>query len=509
MRGYHIIYIFIAILLAGCAKPDLQENGPGVSDGTEKVTISIASADLQTKSAKDGDIMKNLRVWLVKNGVVRYYSGNLTPDAAEEEVVFENVERGDYTMYIIANSTANSSYEADSTIDNDFLKATLPALDNHKPPFNDENGMPMSLIKDIQVTAGTNNISAEIVRVCGKIRVTVHNKVPNKKVYLNNFKFTAKNPSSGYLFYDNHAVPDGTTYGEFSSLNAETGEDAIAIDAGANAVIFEQYLYESGSISLLGLDISGALFPKTFSGTPTLEESVTEEWKFTGSATNTSINTDSWYVIANAASTRYFLYVNNSNLTATYGEANDEEFLLKLNQGQDLKYLWKFSSDTDDGQTRVRNYGDGGEGLYMSLSSNNGITTSQNQTYIRTNVNDGRRRFGYRSGNTNYYMYYNEGLKINNSNNTNQNKGWYLREIAKRRVSDGMEFTDTEAKKFKHNVEELKYIDDYGAPITLSEICRNQILDIHLNVFHSESSGQLYLEVVAWKTTTDKETTFD
>lgn len=513
MRGHHIIYMLITILLVGCTKPDIQENGFEVVSGTEKVTISIASADLQTKSAKDGDIMKNLRVWLVKNGVVRYYSGNLTPDAAEEEVVFENVERGDYTMYIIANSTANSSYVVGSTINDAFLKATLPALVDYKPPFSDTDGMPMSLIKDIQVTAGTNNISAEIVRVCGKIRVTVHNKVPDKKVYLNNFKFTAKNPSSGYLFYDNHAVPDGTTYGEFSSLNAETGEDAIAIEAGANAVIFEQYLYESGSISLLGLDISGALFPKTFSGTPTLEESVTEEWQFTGSDTNTSINTNSWYVIANAASQRYFLYVNGSNgLTATYGEANDEEFLLKLNQGQDLKYLWKFSSNTNDGETSVRNYGNSGNGRYMSLS-NSGIATRQNSTEIWMNLNNNRRRFGYRQqewwgGYTYYYMYYSEGLRINSDNNNDQNKGWYLREIAKSTVSN-VEFTNTEADNFKHNVGELQYIDDYGAPVTLSEICRNQILDIHLNVFHSESSGQLYLEVVAWKTTTDKETTFD
>ena len=77
---------------------------------------------------------------------------------------------------------------------------------------------------------------------------------------------------------------------------------------------------------------------------------------------------------------------------------------------------------------------------------------------------------------------------------------------------DGVKFNDSLAKNFSHATHELKYIDDYGAPIVLDKICRNELLDIHLNVFHSESSGQLYFEVDAWRVPengADKETTFD
>lgn len=505
MKGHHIIYMLITILLVGCTKPDIQENGFEVVSGTEKVTISIASADLQTKSAKDGDIMKNLRVWLVKNGVVRYYSGNLTPDAAEEEVVFENVERGDYTMYIIANSTANSSYEADSTIDNDFLKATLPALVDYKPPFSDTDGMPMSLIKEVQVTAGNNSISAELVRVCGKIRVTLHNKVLDKKVYLSSFNFTQKNPSSGYLFFNNHAVPAGTTYGNFTSLNATNGSETIAIDAGADAVIFDQYLYESGSIDL-GLNIAGALYPSSFSGTPDYGSTSIQEWQFTESSTNnTSIETGKWYIIANAANQRFFLNDSGSGLAATYGKNNDEEFLAAMNADESayFKYLWNFS--TSSSSTHIKNYG---TGKYIE-SGRDSFGMSESLTSVFTNTNNNRRRFYHEGSYSNYYLYYDSSLKVSRFYTDQDNRGWYLREIEKVTVSGGAGFNDSDAKNFAHTKEGLEYIDDYGAPTAISEICRNQILDIHLNVFHSESSGQLYLEVVAWKTTTDKETTFD
>ena len=516
--------MFLILLIAGCSKHHMQEDSEPETYGKETVTIRIVSEDVQTKSAKDGDVMKNLRIWLVKQGenTAKYYSAT-NPNAPETEVVMNNIERGEYTMYIIANSTANAAYVQGSTIDNAFKNVTLPALVDKKPAFNDEGGMPLSLIKEIQVTAGVNNVSAELVRVCGKIRVTIHNKVTNKKLYLVHFNFTAKNPSNGYLFHHNHEVPAGTTYGEFSSLNATNGAETVSINAGSDHAVFEQYLYESGAITL-GLDIRGALYPTGFTGTPTLSEKSSEKWQFVdNNTTNTTIQTgeDHWYIIANAANQRYFLCVNNTTLAAEKCENNDEEFLLKMNANESgyLKYLWNFSSKS--GSTAVHNYGTNKDGRYMQFSTSGyggsttvsaGTSSSSSSTNVYTDTNNNRRRFYYDGYYNDYYLYYSEGLGIASGSSNYENRGWYLREMKKVLSSDGLQFNDSGVQNFSHLTHELKFIDDYGAPIVLDKICRNELLDIHLNVFHSESSGQLYFEVNAWRVPengADKETTFD
>ena len=129
MRIRTIIYSLLLLVMSGCAKVALVEGENGEVSGAETVRIGITTAVVDTKTAKDGDIMNNLRIWLVKSGeaTVRYYSST-TPKAAAKEVVFQNVERGEYTMYIIANSTANSSYVQGSAINDSFMNVTLPSL---------------------------------------------------------------------------------------------------------------------------------------------------------------------------------------------------------------------------------------------------------------------------------------------------------------------------------------------------------------------------------------------
>lgn len=511
MKIKTIIYSLLLMALAGCIGESFIEEVQEDSSGTETVRIILSSATVDTKSAKDGDIMKNLRIWMVKKDetAVKYYSSTY-PDASTKEVVFENVDRGEYTMYIIANSDLNSAYTGSSIIDDDFKNATLPELNDPKPPFDDNNGMPMSLIQEVKVTAGTNDIEAKLVRVCGKIRVTIYNRTADKKIYLSDLSFTGKNPSTGYLFFKDHAVPAGTSHGDFTSLSATTGAEAVSIDINEDKVVFEQYLYETGNIEL-GLNLKGALYPTGFSKVPNLAETTKEQWKFKdGNTTNTTIQTgDRWYIIANAQNQRIFLCDNGSTLAAEYAENNDDEFLVKMNKNENLylKYLWNFSN-TNNGSTRIRNYGTDKKGKYIQFN-NSTIAMSENAKSVNTDINNNTRRFYYSSGSWRNYLYYDSGnLYLSNSNTEQTNRGWYLREMVKENTSV-IQFTDTEADNFEHQTDELKYIDDFGAPVTLNEICRNQILDIHLNVFHSESTGKLYFEVTGWQNEENKNTTFD
>lgn len=140
MKFSRLTYISIAaILLASSCERLTPSTPPGEGDVLQ---ISIASGNGETKSAKDGDLMNNLRVWMVKDGetVVDQYA-SLTPGAASATVSFDPISRGDYTIYIVANSTALGGYVKGSTIDDAFLKQTLPVLVDKRPPFTDETGM--------------------------------------------------------------------------------------------------------------------------------------------------------------------------------------------------------------------------------------------------------------------------------------------------------------------------------------------------------------------------------
>ena len=241
MKFSRLTYISLAaILLAFSCERLTPSTPPGEGDALQ---ISIVSGNGETKSAKDGDLMNNLRVWMVKDGesVVNQYA-SLTPGAASATVSFDPISRGDYTIYIVANSTALGGYVKGSTIDDAFLKQTLPVLVDKRPPFTDETGMPLSLVKKVNVGPGVNRISAELLRVCGRIRITLLNKTADKAIFLSVATLNDQNPSSGDLFFADHAVPAGTSYGPFASPAG-----SIRIAPGKVDTVLDQYLYESGN----------------------------------------------------------------------------------------------------------------------------------------------------------------------------------------------------------------------------------------------------------------------
>ena len=54
----------------------------------------------------------------------------------------------------------------------------------------------------------------------------------------------------------------------------------------------------------------------------------------------------------------------------------------------------------------------------------------------------------------------------------------------------------------------ITYIDQYGLPVTLEHICRNDDVNIVINIFYSPESGVLYFRVEDWDDETN-DTTFD
>ena len=517
-------FSFAAALLLSCGKLPSAETSPGQPSekGNATVQIEIGSAP-QTKSAKDGDTMLNLRVWMVdSNNKVSYYASH-TPNAVRDTVTFPDVVRGDYKLYFLANSTALSSYVAGSTIDDSFLKATLslPSTSATYPTYSDTEGMPLSLTKTCSVGPGINRISAEIVRVCGQISVTLKNRTTDKAIYVTGVSLSKRSPSLGYLFQqDDHSSPTGTTYGELQSSSALT-----RIEPGAENKMISCYLFESCDdvTDTLRLRVAGNLYEKD--EYPTVTTVTKSSYKTTGSTTNTDINTSKYYFIANASSQRQFLVANSSGALAISDVGTDAELFVKSDI---TNYLWQFSSTGNS--TTVKNVGtkkyinisvsvsrewSGWSGYTYSATSSFSFSTSSQS--LSTSTSTGMqfyikdRNTQYENNAPYYYSYLCNDGKVgitdpSTSTSSDANTGWYLREAATYEYTV-KKLTPDPLADFDRNAQ-LTYTDSYGIVQPLQKICRNDKVDIIVNLFYNPLKSTFDFEVEPWRTKTN-ETTFD
>ena len=478
MKFSRLTYISLAAILLASSCERLTPSTP--SGEGDALQISIVSGNGETKSAKDGDLMNNLRVWMVKDGesVVDQYA-NLEPGDESATVSFDPISRGDYTIYIVANSTALSSYVKGSTIDDAFLKQTLPGQVDKRPPFTDETGMPLSLVKKVSVGPGVNRISAELLRVCGRIRITLLNKTANKAIFLSVATLNDQNPSSGYLFFADHAVPAGTSYGPFAS---QAG--TIRIAPGEEDTVLDQYLYESGKgTETLRLKLKGGLFGSDVT-------SVTEKPSYEAGENGNTYSAGKRYLIANGSDQRFFLKADGSSVSLQQ-VGQDNELLAKTDL---TDYLWSFSSSGTS--PRITNIG---QNKYLQLSYYY-ASLSNSATTVNTSTDNGAIRF-YRY--SPYYLYKNNGSVDVDYNPTGQTAQWYLREVT---TSDSPLFVGADRDIIID--EPVTYIDDYGIPVPLNDICRNDAIDIKVHVFYNETYERFYFEVQPWDNK-NSDTTFD
>lgn len=518
----HIRTIFpliLALLLGGCVD-ELSFKGPqhGEESG-DSVCISLkAAVDVSTKATGSGkgDAMNNVHIWIADSEGNISYNGSYSANYNDRDksfvfadgnktatAEFINVERGDYKLYVVANLPASlSELTSKTSVDDEFLNAVLPGLDENKPPFTDADGMPMSLVKDISVGPGVTEVEAELVRVCGRVRVTIRNMTTDKNIFLQSLKLTDKNPSTGYLFHkEDHGTPADITFGEFSSFELTGTETDDFVAPGDEKTYIDQFLYETGLTGMgeLGFEIVGGIYDESIKSAQ-VGEVVTTTYS-QGAAITSGYNTTTDYLIVNNAG-NYYLYNNlNTPSQNTLTDANLSELLNAGTFGgvNIRNYLWRFTSTGN--QTGLQNQGNS---RYLTIS-NNSIGFSQNTATINVNKTNGL-RFYYDSSND-YYMYVeNASLKVSRLSTTDNNRYWKLIPITiepqtQRQLKDAL-------KNFSKTNESITYIDQYGLPVTLEHICRNDDVNVVINVFYSPESGVLYFRVEDW-TDVSNNTTFD
>ena len=485
MKRFLLLIFFISLI--GCSKnPHATESG----SGNIEISITLPS----TKSARSGDEIKFLRIWLVdKDGkIVRVISadGNAagSPAAGVDGITmtgagtasaqFINVERASYTLYFVANSDALSSYLAGATIDDAFKKATI---DYEYGKY----GMPLSVVKEIHVVPGKNMVSASLVRICAKIHVTVRNSTLDKMIWIKDISLNDIRPDKTYLFEQDSFFP-GAVYEELEEMT-----NVMRIKPSTELTYPAVYLFETDKAP--GIKIRGGVFASTQIDTPKVTTQTITSYSF--EETSESLSTGNLYLVMNK-SMRYLLKGHQSGSVGIVFLASGDGPKNHLLASSDIEdYLWTYESRyylKNIGQKKyLRNsYGN----LYLDRSIGN-FTFNGNKTD------------GYTISSGSNYIWNNAGtLDFNNKGKSPQNQ-WYFYKVTSVSTTEEV-FAGAEAL-INYADDDLNHIDpDLGVAVPLQRIKRNESIDIRVNIFFNKNTGKLDFETETWKTV-DNETTFD
>ena len=494
MKRFLLLIFFISLI--GCSKnPHATESG----SGNIEISITLPA----TKSAKTGDEIKSLRIWLVdKNGnIVRVISADGSaagsPATGEDGITmtgmgtasaqFINVERASYTLYFVANSDALSSYLAGATIDDAFKKATI----------DDEYGiygMPLSVVKEIHVVPGKNMISASLVRICAKIHVTVRNSTLDKMIWIKDISLNDIRPDKTYLFEQDSFFP-GAVYEELDKMTT-----AIGLAPNDEMTYPAVYLFETDKAP--GIKIRGGVFAGTQTSEPNVITKDISSYSF--EETSESLSTGTRYLVMNK-SMRYLLKGHQSGSVGIDFLASGDGPKNHLLASSDIEdYIWTYESQYMPWQ--VTTYRD-----LKNLGQNKYLRNSSGKLYLSTSIDDfdviGDKTNGYTISSGGNYIWNNAGTLDFNNRGKSPHYQWYFYKVNS--VTTTEEVFDGAEALINYANNDLSHIDpDLGVAVPLQRIKRNESIDIRVNIFFNKNTGKLNFETEIWKTV-DNETTFD
>ena len=488
MKRFLLLIFFISLI--GCSKnPHATESG----SGNIEISITLPA----TKSARSGDEIKSLRIWLVdKDGKIARVITSATgsPATGEDGITmtgvgtasaqFINVERASYTLYFVANSDALSSYTAGATIDDAFKKATI----DYEYGIN---GMPLSVVKEIHVVPGKNMISASLVRICAKIHVTVRNSTLDKMIWIKDISLNDIRPDKTYLFEQDSFFP-GAVYEELEKMTT-----AIGLAPNTEMTCPAVYLFETDKA--LGIKIRGGVFAGTQTSEPNVITKDISSYSF--EEKSESLEEGIQYLVMNK-SMRYLLKGHHTGSVGIDFLASGDGPKNHLLASSDIEdYIWTYESKLVWGY-----YFD-----LKNIGQNKYLRNSSGKLYLNTSIDDftfiGDKTNGYTISSGNNYIWNNAGTLDFNNRGKSPHYQWYFYKVnsvtTKEEVFDGAEALINYSNNY------LSHIDpDLGVAVPLQRIKRNESIDIRVNIFFNKNTGKLDFKTEIWKTV-DNETTFD
>lgn len=484
-----------------CVRFDVSAMNPpilGVTQGNDD-----AGHVLSRES--DGKMMIG-RMWLVDKVTdkVVVFGEMGVNNSTSTKHEFTNIKRGEYTLYILLNSKDLDEFTEGKTINDSFKKKCLATITSgSSPEYTVESGVPCSIVKDVAIAAGSNDVDVSLQRCVGRLTVVVLNNIHDCKLAIGGIGLSKVNPSTGYYFPQSE--PDESVPG-YTNLAFHDLASTVVLPPRENRIIFDRYVYETKDIPEgLSFRLFGAVY-----GDVAVNPSSFKSYTF---AENSSPGNGKQYLLRSAASasSNYYIGVLND------GGLGCDEFLddVELIRNPNIKnFLW-----TVAGTSNPRTLNNVGTGKYIKLNYSTG-----NQVDLGLgDSGDSGTSFNFTGSATSGYLIttysrpYGYGLACDpesarglvaiGSPNQKDNTSWILREATPDNSKTYPEYKDCECE-IPYRQHAINYIDDYGVSKLLTRIKRNEHVTVSINVSYDRKYMQFDFTVKAWETK-DNTTTFD
>lgn len=503
------LYISLIALLTFISCEKEVTPSPGTS-GTGTLHVSFDMGSSTKAGAKDGDIIKKGSLWLVdaKDEEIMAFR-TFSPNAASAVVSMESIQRGDYTLYVVANYSGLDTYTTGKKIDNGFKKHLLKTIAaGESPSFTEESGMPCSIVQSVTIAAGENYVNAHLQRCVGRLSINVRNNISSHKLAIGGIGLSDNNPTTGYLFPSSDGnIPPSATDVAFPELTQH-----VVLATNENRDVYDVYLYDTGeatSTNGITFTLFGAVYEDQ---TPDENITIISRDAYSFGNNSTSISAGGPYVIRSASSrTHYIGDLGASGLGVREFTGDADEELTHYHEIEN--FLWTVSGNSSQGSFKnVKT------GRYITLNDTNpGLDeTSGTNFYFTSDTGNGGVLFS--TNQPRWWSYYygysltldpnaTNGLSGTTGKESSGETGWLIRTATLVAVNVPYFIgSDYEIPRVKRTI---NYLDKYGNTQDLKSISRNEHVKVSINVFYNRDWGQFDFEVEGWKIIDGNETTFD
>lgn len=505
--------VLLALAFSSCGK---ETAGSG-EDGTGNIILTVSEAPAVTvtragRTAREGNVMNTLSLWLVKNDEILIHKHLVTPgdDPDKVEVIFSedgrsasmnftDIPRGDCTLYVVANydDLDDGIYKEGTKIDDGFRNMLLSKTeiqDGESPEFGDE-GMPCSAVVNLSVSAGNNYVSARLLRCVGRLTISVRNNIAGCSLFFRSVGLSKQNPSLAYIFEHDNQIPPESRNVSFPDLTELKRVDALTDEP---VPIYDTYLYETtpGEESdPLTFSLFGAVYRDSYK-TEDVEIDYRQEYTF-GSDMSGSLTPNDLFLLRSAASENYYIG-DDDGLTYRYFSGDTE---LTYHRGIE-NYFWLFSGSNSATLTNI------GTGRQISLDGETAGMVGGGNGTLFTISKDGTLS-GVRFSSGGYSLAIDPDRNIYGANDRNGDlvTHWLYRRVNLGNAGSVPYFRDAEYE-IPLVPRTLTYIDSYGIPQDLRRVYRNEHVQLTIGIFYNRELGQLDFQVEPWHRK-DGETTFD
>ena len=571
MRKVLSITLLLGVFTAWSCLKEVEPAEVALGSGSIELRLNSEKAiTLQTKATdlEEGLKFDNVLVVLVNNSgnvVAKEYKDEVSP-VANDVISFDSLLPGSYHIYAYANIDADAWQSSDLISSQEqglaigasfssFVDRELATLTGTDVPSDPSGSMLLTGHKEIPVGLARVSETLDLLRPVVRFKVTVRNHT-QFPVSVNDLRFGRFNPNKAFLLdhFDESGVPSvpaDVTYRPMPAFGTSAGDDD-SVAAEAEEVIYQRLMYEnaySGVYKIyatLGLDRSSEPLPN-------LELSLGDN-PFGIIDYETLSNMDEGEQVdvlvtnpqISVRSGRIFTYISANNYMAweSAGYENYDGYFSRAeaiyNQVASYSYTRYSESSTDgysawDGisadpkEDNSFDYTGARARYFHTLSKSGGLYTIDGLAINNANT-------GTVTGNSMSGLQIEAGAVVSNKNPSdvkgklvrfiNSSDGQYLKANTNyvsnkpKQKESNLRFeaqgTHQDRQfmlfgKYKAGGKMKRILKDNNKEVPLTYMARNEEINVVLNVYYSDQTGELNFVVdnSTWSTATTSEHTFN